>query len=197
VTPIVLASASGSRAALLRAAGVSFSVIPSGVDEDAFKARTPGDAAGPAAIALGLAELKARTVSQTQGGLVIGADQTLDIDGALHDKPRDLAEARRRLRALRGRVHRLHSAVAVARQGDLLWSALDAATLTMRDFSDDFLDAYLAHQGEAVIASTGAYLLEGEGIQLFDAIDGDYFAILGLPLLGLLGFLRRIGALPT
>jgi septum formation protein len=197
VTPIVLASASGSRAALLRAAGVSFSVIPSGVDEDAFKARTPGDAAGPAAIALGLAELKARTVSQTQGGLVIGADQTLDIDGALHDKPRDLAEARRRLRALRGRVHRLHSAVAVARQGDLLWSALDAATLTMRDFSDDFLDAYLAQQGEAVIASTGAYLLEGEGIQLFDAIDGDYFAILGLPLLGLLGFLRRIGALPT
>jgi septum formation protein len=196
VTPIVLASASASRAAILRAAGVAFSVVPSRVDEDAFKARMLARVATPDAIAQGLSELKARAVSQTEEGLVIGADQTLDLGGVLYDKPRDLAESRHRLRMLRGRAHRLHAAVAVARQGELLWSALDTATLVMRHFSDDYLEGYLARQGESVIASTGAYLLESEGIQLFDRIDGDYFSILGLPLLGLLAFLRQAGALP-
>jgi septum formation protein len=197
VTPVVLASASASRASLLRAAGVPVLVIPSTVDEAVSKARMLAQGARPEAIAQGLAELKARAVSQTHQGLVIGADQTLDLDGVLYDKPRDLAESRQRLRTLRGRTHRLHAAVAVAHEGGLLWSAFDSATLSMRDFSDGYLDAYLARHGEAVIASTGAYLLEGEGIQLFDRIDGDYFAILGLPLLGLLAFLRRRGALPT
>jgi septum formation protein len=197
VTPIVLASASAPRAALLRAAGVPFSVSPSRVDEDAVKARLLREFAGPDAVARELAELKARAVSEKAEGLVIGADQTLDLDGVLHDKPRDLSESRERLKALRGRRHTLHTAVAVARGGEVVWSALDTASLTMRVFSDEFLDAYLERQGEAVTSSTGAYLLEGEGIQLFEAIEGDYFSILGLPLLGLLSFLRAAKALPA
>ena len=197
MTPIVLASASPSRAALLRAAGVTFSVTPSRVDEDAVKTRMLGQAATPDAVARGLAELKARAVSQETAGLVIGADQTLDFDGILYDKPRDLAESRERLKVLRGRRHDLHAAVCVARQGEVIWSVMDTARLTMRPFSDDFLDAYLERQGEAVTASTGAYLLEGEGIQLFETIEGDYFSILGLPLLPLLGFLRGAKVLPA
>jgi septum formation protein len=197
VISIVLASASLSRATLLRAAGVPFQVIPSRVDEDAVKARMLGQAAGPATVARGLAELKARAVSDGTAGLVIGADQTLELDGVLHDKPRDIAESRERLKVLRGRRHSLHAAVAVASQGEVIWSALDTAELTMRAFSDDFLEAYLERQGEVVTASTGAYLLEGEGIQLFEVIEGDYFSILGLPLLALLTFLREAKALPA
>jgi septum formation protein len=197
VTPIVLASASAPRAALLRAAGVPFSISPSRVDEDAVKARLLQESAGPDVVARELAELKARAVSGKAEGLVIGADQTLDLDGVLHDKPRDLSESRERLKVLRGRRHTLHAAVAVARGGEVVWSALDTASLTMRVFSDEFLDAYLERQGEAVTSSTGAYLLEGEGIQLFEAVEGDYFSILGLPLLGLLSFLRAAKALPV
>jgi septum formation protein len=154
VTPIVLASTSPSRAALLRAAGVPFAVAAAGVDEDAIKTRMLGESAGPDAIARELAEAKARVVSQRAGGLVIGADQTLDLDGVLYDKPRDLAESRERLRALRGRRHSLHAAVAVAQRGDILWATLDTATLTMRAFSDDFLIEYMERQGEAVTGST-------------------------------------------
>jgi septum formation protein len=197
VTSIVLASASLSRAALLRAAGVPFRVTPSRVDEDAVKTRMLGEAAGPDTIARRLAKLKAEAVSERTADLVIGADQTLELDGVLHDKPRDIGESRERLKALRGRRHSLHAAVAVARQGEVIWSALDTAKLTMRAFSDDFLDDYLERQGEAVTSSTGAYLLEGEGIQLFEAIEGDYFSILGLPLLALLAFLREAKVLLT
>jgi septum formation protein len=197
VTAIVLASASASRAALLRAAGVPFTVVASELDEEPVKARMLRDSAAPDAIARSLAELKARAVSRRTEGLVIGADQTLDLDGVLHDKPRDLAESRERLVALRGRRHSLHAAVAVAVGGEVVWTAVDTSRLTMRAFSDAFLDAYLARQGEAVTSSTGAYLLEGEGIQLFEAIEGDYFSILGLPLLGLLAFLREAEALPA
>lgn len=195
--PIVLASASVSRAALLRAAGVPFSIAPSRVDEEAVKTGMLAQRAGPDAIAAALAVLKAKAVSEQAPGLVIGADQTLDVDGVLHDKPHDLGESRERLRALRGRRHSLHSAVAVARDGETVWSTLDTAHLTMRAFSDDFLEAYLARHGEILTSSTGAYLLEGEGIQLFAAIEGDYFSILGLPLLGLLAFLRDAKALPA
>ncbi len=195
MTPIVLASASASRAALLRAAGVPFQITPSRVDEDEVKARMLGQT--PDAVAQALARLKALTVSEGTAGLVIGADQTLELDGVLYDKPRDLAESRGRLKTLRGRSHSLHAAVAVAIGGEVVWSAFDAARLTMRAFSDDFLDAYLARQGEALTSSTGAYLLEGEGIQLFEAIEGDYFSILGLPLLVLLAFLRGAKALPA
>ena len=197
MTAIVLASASASRAALLRAAGVSFAIVPSRVDETAVKTDLLQRSAGPDAIARQLAELKARDVSSRIEGLVIGADQTLDLGGLLYDKPRDLAESRERLAALRGRRHSLHAAVAVAARGDVVWSALDTASLTMRDFSDEFLDAYVVRQGEAVTSTTGAYLLEGEGVQLFESIEGDYFSILGLPLLPLLAFLREAKALPA
>ncbi len=134
-------------------------------------------------------------VSAAAAGLVIGADQTLDLDGGLIDKAGSLAEARERLQALRGRPHKLHAGVVVARDGQPIWRELKSATLWMRDFSDGFLDDYLAAEGEAVLGSVGCFRLEGLGVQLFERIEGDYFTILGLPLLGLLDLLRRHGAL--
>ena len=194
MTPVVLASTSASRNALLRASGVAFETERPGVDEDAAKAALLGEGAGPRDIADALAELKAVRVSRRTSGLVIGADQTLDLDGELVDKASSLEEARQRLRRLRGRSHKLHAGVVVARDGEPIWREVQTATLRMRDFSDAFLDGYLQRQGEAVLSSVGCYQLEGEGVQLFDRIDGDYFAILGLPLIGLLDLLRRHGA---
>jgi septum formation protein len=195
VKPIILASGSASRAALLRAAGVDFTVRVSGVDEDATKRALQAHGASPAEVAAALAEEKAAQVSVAVPGLVIGADQTLDADGVLYDKTHSPAETRARLGFLRGRSHRLHAAVTVAENGRILWKELHTAELRMRDFSAAFLDAYLDRHGEAVASSVGAYHLEGEGVQLFDHIEGDYFSILGLPMLGLLGFLREAGAL--
>jgi septum formation protein len=154
-----------------------------------------GAGAGANEIAEELAKRKALHVSRDRGGLVIGADQTLEFEGAVYDKPEDEARAREQLERLRGRTHSLHAAVAVARDGEILWAQSDTARLTMRAFSDRFLNAYLERQGEALLATVGAYRLEGEGVQLFEAIDGDYFSILGLPLMGLLKILRREGAL--
>jgi septum formation protein len=128
-------------------------------------------------------------------GLVIGADQTLDLDGRLYDKAADLAAARSRLLELRGRTHQLHSAVAVAEAGRPVWAQTVSATLTMRDFSEAFLDDYLAREGAAALGSVGCYRLEGLGVQLFADIDGDYFTILGLPLMGLLELLRARGVI--
>jgi septum formation protein len=196
VIPIVLASASPSRAALLEAAGVPFAVRTSSLNEDSAKDAMRREGASPAAVAEALAELKAMSVSRHAPGLVIGADQTLELDGALYGKTRTLAETRARLESLRGRRHSLHAAVAVARDGSLLWRTCSTAVLSMRSFSDAFLRSYLDRCGAAVASSVGAYHLEGEGVQLFDAIDGDYFAILGLPLLPLLSFLRSAGGLP-
>ena len=193
---ITLASASSVRAALLKAAGVAFEVGTSGVDETAIKDRLLAEGRTPAQIAAILAETKAGAVARTRPGLVIGADQTLEFDGDLYDKAADLAEARERLRTLRGRTHRLHAAVATARDGRPLWGETITSTLTMRDFSDAFLDGYLARNPGAALWSVGCYELEGEGIQLFDHIDGDYFAILGLPLTGLLAHLREEGLVP-
>jgi septum formation protein len=193
---VVLASTSASRMALLSAAGVTFEAVAPGVDEDAAKAALLGEGLSPRDIADALAELKAVRVSRRPGALVIGADQTLDLDGRLMDKAASLDEARERLQALRGRVHKLHAGVVVARDGQPIWREVQSATLRMRAFSDAFLDRYLERQGQAVLSSVGCYHLEGEGVQLFDRIDGDYFAILGLPLLGLLDLLRRHGALP-
>ncbi|HWA60046.1 MAG TPA: Maf family protein [Caulobacteraceae bacterium] len=195
MTEVILASGSASRAQILKAAGVPFEAVSPGVDEAAAKQSLLAEALGPRDVADALAELKAVKVSARRPGLVIGADQTLDLDGVLFDKADSVEEARARLRALRGRRHRLHAALVVAENGEPVWRTIESPTLSMRPFTDAFLEAYLARQGEAILSSVGCYHLEGEGAQLFDHIQGDYFAILGLPLMGLLDFLRRRGVL--
>jgi len=192
---ILLASASASRATLLRSAGVAFEAVSSGVDEAEIKARLLKAGEGPAAIAETLAEAKALAISSGDRRLVIGADQTLDLDGELVDKAACAEEARDRLRQLRGRAHVLHSAAALARNGVIVWRTTSSPRMTMREFSDDFLEDYLARQGEAVLSSVGCYHLEGQGVQLFERVEGDQFAVLGLPLIDLLAALRREGAL--
>jgi septum formation protein len=197
VSAIVLASKSPSRAAVLRGAGVAFETADSGVDEAAIKAELAAEGADPRQVAERLAKLKATSVSARQEGFVVGADQTLDLDGVLFDKAATRAEARDRLLALRDRTHSLHAAVAVAKNGSVVWNLTESPRLTMRAFSEAFLDAYMAGAGEALLGSVGGYYLEGLGAQLFERIEGDYFAVLGLPLLPLLGFLRGEGALPS
>lgn len=193
--PIILASKSAARRAVLEGAGVPFESIVAGVDEDAVKASLLAEGARAREIADALAELKAIRVSRGRQGFVIGSDQTLEFDGRLYDKAESLEEARARLITLRGKPHKLHSAVVVAKEGAPIWREVVTCTLTMRDFSDEFLEAYLASEGEQALGSVGCYRLEGPGAQLFSRIEGDYFAILGLPLLGLLDLLRRHGAL--
>ncbi len=196
--PVVLASASPARAALLRAAGIPMIVDAAAIDEAEVKASLRAMLAEPAAVAEALAELKAQRVSRRHpGSLVIGADQVLECNGTLFDKPPDLAAARNQLLALRGRRHRLVSAVVLARDGQRVWHHVDRADLTMRDFSTSFLDHYLQSAGEAALSWVGAYQLEGVGAQLFAGIDGDYFTILGLPLLPLLDILREHRVLPS
>lgn len=191
MSSLILASTSPSRRTMLAAAGVSFSAEAPGVDEDAVKDSLKAEAAQPAAIAETLAELKARKVSlRYPDAFVIGADQVLDCEGTMYDKPADVAAARRQLQSLRGRAHRLTASVVVARGDARLWQRTEVATLHMRPFTDAFLDGYLARVGEAACRSVGAYQLEGLGAQLFSRIEGDYFTILGLPLLPLLDFLR-------
>ena len=192
---VILASKSAARRAVLDGAGVTYEATVAGVDEDAVKASLLAEGAGPRDVADALAELKAISVSRSRPGLVIGSDQTLDLDGQLYDKAEDVSAARDRLKLLRGKTHRLHSAVVVARDGAPFWREVVTASLTMRDFSDTFLEAYLATEGEAALGSVGCYRLEGPGVQLFSRIEGDYFAILGLPLMGLLDLLRRHGEL--
>jgi len=194
---VVLASKSVSRSALLAGAGVAFETRAAGVDEDAAKDALLGEGATPREVADALAELKALRVSSGTPGLVIGADQTLDLGGRLIDKASSLQDARSRLLELRGRPHKLHSAVVVARDGEAIWREVKSATLWVRPFSDAFLDDYLQTEGETLLGSVGCYRLEGPGVQLFERIEGDYFTILGLPMLGLLDFLRLHGALAT
>lgn len=188
---IILASKSAARRAVLEGAGVPFEAAVAGVDEDAVKTELLAQGASPQAIAEALAERKAVRISQARPGLVIGADQTLEFEGGLYDKVDTLAAARQRLKLLRGRPHQLHSAVVVAKDGAAIWRQTVSATLSMRDFSDAFLESYLAQEGEAALGSVGCYRLEAMGAQLFARIEGDYFAILGLPLLGLLDLLRQ------
>jgi septum formation protein len=192
---LTLATASPARIAILRGGGLAFDAVGSGVNEDPIKRDLLKGGASPAAVARALAAEKALAVSRLRPGLVIGADQTLDLDGRLFDKAGSLAEARERLTALRDRTHRLHSAVAVAQEGEVVWRTLDSAVLTARPYTDAFLDAYLERNGEAVLGSVGCYMLEGEGVQLFERIEGDYFTILGLPMLPLLAYLRERGIL--
>jgi septum formation protein len=197
VIPILLASKSAARAALLAGAGVPFAVASADVDEDALKIGLKAQAASPRDIAVALARRKAVEVSQHRTGLVIGADQTLELAGELFDKAQSVDELRTILSALRGRRHQLHAAVTVADAGAPIWSEVVTANLTMRAFTDAYLDAYLRRNGERLLSCVGGYELEGEGLQLFDAVDGDFFSILGLPMLGLLALLRERGAIAT
>jgi septum formation protein len=194
--PVILASASAIRAQLLDHAGVACSVVRANVDEAVLKLRHGGSS--PAELARHLAAAKALSVSQEQtGSIVIGADQVLNFNGKSYDKPASRTAARDQLMMLRGRRHSLETAVCCAQGGEVVWAHAVAADLTMREFSDEFLDAYLDRMGDEVITSAGGYKLEAPGIQLFSRIDGDYFGILGLPLLPLLDFLRRQGRVAT
>jgi nucleoside triphosphate pyrophosphatase len=194
---IVLASASRARRELLAAAGLAFAVDPADVDEPAIKQRLAAEGNGdPVEVARVLARAKAENVSARHAGtLVVGADQVLALGDELLTKAKDETEARAALQKLRGRTHVLHAAVALAQDGKTVWEHAGTARLTVRDFSDAFLDAYLVRAGDLVTQSVGAYQLEGVGVQLFDAIEGDYFTILGLPLLELLTQLRTRGVI--
>lgn len=191
---ITLASGSEARARLLSAAGVRFRVEPASEGlEEPLKATLLKRGAGPAEVARELALAKARAVWERVGGVVIGADQTLEVDGALLSKAGSVEAGRERLSELRGREHSLHSAVAVAVVGEDDWSVVDTVRLAMRRFTDAFLDGYVARNAEAACYSLGGYHYEGEGVQLFERVQGDYFAVLGLPLLPLLARLREVG----
>jgi septum formation protein len=193
-TPLVLASRSAVRRTLLEAAGVPVEICPADIDERGVEAGAPLQA--PVAIAALLAREKAALIAErNRGRLVLGADQTLSLDGRRFTKPADQAAARAQLRKLSGRTHELYSAIAFVRDGTVLFEYVGVARLTMRAVSERFLDDYLDAVGEAATASVGAYQLEGFGIQLFERLDGDYFTVLGLPLLTALDFLRRHGCL--
>jgi septum formation protein len=198
VEPIILASASTARARLLEAAGIPFSIHPANIDETRIKsaARETGQTA--TACAAMLAVEKARHVSlRHPEALVIGADQILVAGDEWYDKPKGLSEARAQLQSLRGRTHVLATAASIVHDGGEIWYATSAPEMTMRSFSQTFLDHYIAAEGDAVLGSVGAYRFEGMGVQLFERMKGDHFAVLGLPLLELLGFLRGRGALPS
>jgi septum formation protein len=190
--PLVLASRSEVRGRLLAAAALRFETRPSQVDERAAEAQA--GVGEPAAVAQLLARAKAHSVAAAMPGrLVLGADQTLAQSGRRFGKPASRADAAEQLRALRGRTHELNSALALVRDGEVLFECVDTARLTMRDFSDSFLETYVELAGGAALASVGGYQLEGIGVHLFARVEGDYFTILGLPLLPLLDFLRRGG----
>jgi septum formation protein len=188
--PLVLASKSAVRAKILGAAGLRLEIRPSEIDERALEAGE-SDAAGAAQL---LARAKAQSVAKmVPGRLVLGADQTLALGATRFSKPADRAAARAQLQALRGKTHMLHSALALTRDDTVLFEHAGTARLTMRGFSDGFLDDYLDLAGDAALTSVGAYQIEGAGIHLFERVEGDYFTILGLPLLPLLDFLRLAG----
>ena len=189
--PLILASGSAIRAQILRGAGLSFEIRKPDVDEAQIKAEMAGE--DPQKIAMALAAAKARAVD-SPGALVIGSDQILEFEDEIFDKPASRDEARARLLSLAGKTHSLINAVAVAEDGEIVFTHLDRPRLAMRDFSQEEIDAYLDRAGDGVLSSVGAYQVEGLGANLFERIDGDYFSVLGLSLFPLLGFLRQRGA---
>lgn len=192
--PLILASKSDGRRQALAQAGLPFEIRPAEIDERAIEETlAPGNADH---IALTLARAKALVISQTEPSrLVIGADQVASCEGRIFGKPEDMSAARELLRFLAARTHRLHSAVALAHGGAIVFETVAHADLTMREFSASFLDAYLARIGDGALTSAGAYQIEGLGAQLFSRVEGDHWTIMGLPLLPLLAALRREGAL--
>jgi septum formation protein len=190
---LILASNSASRRALMTGAGLAYSAEPAEIDERALEVELTARDADPPAIARGLAEAKALDVSRRNPlAHVIGSDQVLSLGGRLLHKPRDMAEAGAHIRAMSGRTHYLNCGVAIAHRGQVLWSDVSIAAMTMRPLSDAFVETYLAMAGDGILGSVGAYHFEGPGIQLFERIEGDYFTILGLPMLTLLAGLRQL-----
>ena len=194
--PVILASASGARKALLDAAGVPHRVIPAAVDEDSVKTAMTAEGASPGEVAAALAALKAVGISDNEpGAVVIGADQLLVCGGEIFGKPANLDAARLQLEVLRGCTHELVTAVCLAVDGAVIWRHTETARLTMRPFSDRFIDRYLGELGDTVLSGPGGYQVEGRGAQLFTAIAGDWYSIVGLPLLPVLEMLRLHGAM--
>jgi septum formation protein len=193
---IILASGSPFRKTLLENAGIDFEAIPASIDERAVEAPLEGSGASPEDVAVVLAEAKALDVSaRNHGAIVIGSDQTLSLGDTVFHKPADMEAARRHLLKLSGKTHHLNSAVVLARNGETLWRHVAVARLTMRTLTPGLIGRYLSRVGDKALSSVGAYQIEAEGIQLFDEIEGDYFTIVGLPLLPLLAALRDQGAI--
>jgi len=196
MSAIILASGSKVRADLLRAAAIDFEIVRPLVDEEELKVSLRDQGLSPADQALALAEGKCLSVARIRSGIVIGADQILCFKDKAIDKAANVDEARTRLKAMRGKEHQLLSGVVIARDGEIVWRNQAVSRLWMHDFSDDYLTGYLERCGEQALSSVGCYQLEHEGVRLFSKIEGDYFAILGLPLLDVLATLRNLGALP-
>lgn len=194
---LILASGSAARARLLTDAGLSFQIERPSVDEEAIKIGLRTEGLSPRDQADALAEVKALSVSRRRPGFVIGADQMLALDGEAFDKPANRDEARTHLQRLRGKSHTLLSAVVLAKDGAVIWRHIETPRLSMRVFSDGFIESYLDAVGDAAFASVGAYQLEGLGAQLFSRVDGDYYSILGLPLIALFAVLREHQVLPV
>jgi septum formation protein len=193
---IILASSSPFRKAMLVNAGVDVEAVPAEVDERALEAPLQDSGVSPEDVALVLAEAKATEVSERRpGALVLGCDQTLSLGDEVFHKPADREGARRHLLALSGKTHQLNSAAVLVRDGAVLWRHVGIASMTMRKLDPAFIGRHLARVGAKALSSVGAYQIEGEGIQLFDKIEGDHFTIVGLPLLPLLAELRTLGAI--
>ena len=193
---LILASSSASRQMLMRNAGLTFSAIPADIDERALDEQLERDGASPEEVALELARAKALAIGALYPeALVLGCDQTMALGARVYHKPKTMAEAEAHLLSLSGKVHRLNSAAVLVRHGEVVWQIVSSAELTVRTLSAEFVSRHLQRVGEKALSSVGAYQLEGEGIQLFTSIEGDYFTILGLPLLPLLSKLRDLGVI--